>query len=106
MRHLHYLFGSDQMGTNEVCDALSIALGISFNTRESDFRGGEYHLARFQESGKISIEKNWADDEGYLAEPDFSQYFTLVYITSPTPHMLSALENASYLQHLRVEYLD
>jgi hypothetical protein len=106
MGHRYYLFGSEQMSIKGVRDALSIPLGISFSTRESDFKGGEYYLARFQETGKITIEENWADDEGYLAEPDFPEYLTLVYATSPTAHMLSALENASYLQCLRVEYLD
>jgi hypothetical protein len=94
------------MGLQEVCDALSASLGISFDSRESDFKGGRYYLARAQGFGKVTIEVNWEDDEGYLAEPDFPKCSTLVYASDPTARMLSVLENAGYLQCLRVECVD
>lgn len=106
MGHRYYLYGSDQRDIREVCDALSSSMEISFDARESDFKGGRYYLARFQEFGKITVERNLEDDEGYLAESDFPQYSTLVYATAPTERMLSILENAGYLQHLRMECVD
>ncbi|WP_307070537.1 hypothetical protein [Streptomyces sp. B3I8] len=87
-------------------DALSASLGIRFDTRESGFKGGEYYLARVGGSGKVTIEANWVDDEGYLAEPDFPNHSTLVYATDLDARMLSALENAAGLPCLRVEHVD
>ncbi|MGW3953094.1 hypothetical protein ACWEKM_19760 [Streptomyces sp. NPDC004752] len=100
MGHRYYLYGSSEMSLREVCDALSLSLGVSFKSRESDFKGGRYYLARVQGSEKIAVELNWEDDEGYLAEPEYPEYSTLVYVNAPTECMLSVLENASYLQRL------
>jgi hypothetical protein len=107
MGHRYYLYGSDRMGIQEVCDALSASLGISFNARESDFKGGRYYIAqKSQGAEKITVERNWEDDEGYLAEPQFPKCSTLVYVAEPTAHLLSTLEHESRLQRLRVESVD
>ncbi|MER6386199.1 hypothetical protein ACWDBP_00220 [Streptomyces sp. NPDC001233] len=100
------LFGSSGTDLREVCDALEISLGVSFVGRESSFKGGRYYLARAEEFEKITVEANWVDEEGYLAEGEFSAYSTLVYVTNPTGRVLSVLENSDYLQPLRTECVD
>ncbi|MER5554076.1 hypothetical protein ABT001_20790 [Streptomyces sp. NPDC002793] len=106
MGYRYYLYGSDKMSPQEVRDALSTSLGLSFDARQSDFKGGTYHLADVRDSGKITVEENWEDEEGYLAEPAFPTYFTLVYVTEPATHVLSALENAGLLQRLKMSCVD
>ncbi|RZU45577.1 hypothetical protein EV284_0214 [Streptomyces sp. BK022] len=106
MGHRYYLFGSGQMGLRETCDALSLSLEVSFEARQSDFKGGRYYIARASGFEKITVEANWRDDEGYLAEPDFPDCSTLVYVTSPADHTLSKLESSEYLELLSAECLD
>ncbi|MFF0384101.1 hypothetical protein [Streptomyces sp. NPDC004286] len=106
MGHRYYLFGSGRMGLREMCDALSLSLDVSFEVRQSDFKGGRYYIARASGFEKITVEANWQDDEGYLAEPDFPACSALVYVTSPDEHTLSKLKNLGYLEFLSVECLD
>ncbi|MFI7349737.1 hypothetical protein ACIBSR_26245 [Streptomyces sp. NPDC049936] len=106
MGHRYYLYGSDEMSLQEVSDALSVSLQIPFDARQSDFKGGRYYLARMQAPEKITIEENWEDDEGYLAEPDFPAYSTLVYVTEPNLRVVSVLENSGHLQRLRMSCAD
>lgn len=98
MGHRYYLYGSEKMSLQEVSDALSASLRLPFDARQSDFKGGRYYLARMQAPGKITSEENWEGDEGYLAEPDFPTCSTLVYVTEPTIHVVSVLENSGHLQ--------
>ncbi|MEU1041920.1 hypothetical protein ACFYP4_15685 [Streptomyces sp. NPDC005551] len=106
MGHRYYLYGSGQMSLSEVCDALSVSLGASFESRHSDFKGGRYYLLRDQAFGKITVEENWEDEEGYLAEPEFPEYPTLAYVSEPTARTLSTLETAGYLRRLRVSCIE
>lgn len=60
MGHRYYLYGSSGMGLREVCDALSLSLGVSFESRESDFKGGgrvvgagKFGLSSMSEGGML-----------------------------------------------------
>ncbi|MGP3949614.1 hypothetical protein [Streptomyces sp. 7N604] len=106
MGHRYYLYGSRGMSLTELRDALELSLEASFELRDSSFKGGHYFLSRAQDFEKMTIETNWTDEEGYLAEEQFPDYSTLLYVTDPTDRVLTVLSDTSSLHRLRMEEVD
>lgn len=80
MSSLFTLFGSKEVSAADVAHLIGEVLSISLPARESSFRGGEYFFNRDSGGMEISVERHLCDEEGEFAEPEFSDYRTLVYI--------------------------
>ncbi|MFI7060222.1 hypothetical protein ACIBL3_04500 [Kribbella sp. NPDC050124] len=64
-----------------VADLLGRTLGLVFEPRSSDWRGGDYFLAgdwRTAYAELVYVQRN--DDLGEPAEPEYAAYPTLVYV--------------------------
>ncbi|MCH0561466.1 hypothetical protein [Streptomyces sp. MUM 16J] len=101
-----YLFGYRGSELPEVEAALSGVLGGDFRHRNSSYKGGDYLLFSSAEVQEVTVERNWIDDEGYLAEPDFPEWQVLVYVTNPDNRTLAALQDVAILSQLRLTELD
>ncbi|RZD71844.1 hypothetical protein C0Q57_05975 [Streptomyces albidoflavus] len=106
MAHSYYLYGSKSLDLQAARDNLAASLGISFSCRESDFKGGEYYLARRQGFEKLTIEANWMDEDGEFVEQDFPDFPVLVYVSNPVESVQSILDGENHLQRLRGECID
>ncbi|WP_432081563.1 hypothetical protein [Streptomyces sp. WAC 04229] len=106
MAHSYYLYGSKSLDLQATRDSLISSLGVSFSSRESDFKGGVYHLARAQGFEKMTVEVNWVDEDGELVEQDFPEFSVLIYVTNPDEPVQSVLEEEISLQCLRIESVD
>jgi hypothetical protein len=60
-------------------------------------------LYRGSRGAEVSIESHWSDEDGILAEPDFSLYSTLVYVNNPDREMEEKLDMVERLELLRSE---
>lgn len=83
---------------------LTDLLGIPFELHESSYVG-EYYLSRGEVAEKLTVQSNFEDEEGYLIEPDFQGYRTLVYVTAPTEAAMDQLYGLRDLHLLRSELL-
>ena len=102
----YYLFGSTSDDISMVGASLASALGLEFEARTSSYKGGRYLKLRSDEFRKLTVEKNWTDDEGYQVEPDFPRHSVLVYVANPSPNVLTTLETVLALDRLRMEELE
>lgn len=91
------------MTVEEVTRALEGGIGANFVEHESGFRGGVYF--RLASDGEeILVQPNSPDVEGYLPEPDFGHWKTLVYVNhSVRWEYLVASFVVAALDHLRTE---
>ena len=72
------LYGSRSMSVEEVARSLGASLSAEFVERESGYVGVYFRLA--SESEELLVQANVEDDEGYLPEPEFAPWATLVYV--------------------------
>ncbi|MEV4324105.1 hypothetical protein ACIBI0_05760 [Microbispora rosea] len=70
-------FVSDE-DLQSVAAEVTLALGVTFQRRESWYMGGNYLLAGGCEGEKISVQRNAEMDE--FAEPDYPDALTLVHV--------------------------
>lgn len=84
-----------------VGDEISRMLSVELVRHDSSYRGGDYlrHNDRLME---VIVQRNFEDEEGYLAEPDFAACMTIVYI-SGNVHPLPTTETDVGLILLRDE---
>lgn len=87
------LFGAYATDLAGVVEASSAATGWEFEARESEYLEGEYFRAE-GEGIDVNVQANFTDDEGYLIEPDFGDFASLVYLAQPD------LDDVDYLGHL------
>ena len=72
------LHGSRSMSVEEVARSLEASLLAEFVERESDYLGVYFRLA--SEGEELLVQANVEDHEGYLPEPEFARWGTLVYV--------------------------
>lgn len=100
------LYGFHSGDLSEVKRLISVALGVEFMSRESYFKGGKYFSHRGSDRLEITIESNFADDEGILSVPEFPLHSTLIfvsYVTSEVERRLNAQGEIDLLHTERVE---
>ncbi|MGW0926055.1 hypothetical protein ACWD3J_44565 [Streptomyces sp. NPDC002755] len=66
-------------------------LGVDLECRESGYKGGEYYRTPRGVKGKVAIQSNWTDGEGYLAEPNYPEYSVLIYVSRAEDHILDTV---------------
>ena len=72
------LHGSVSMSVDDVVRSLEASLSATFVERESAYLGVYFRLAA--EGEEVLVQANVEDDEGYLLEPEFARWGTLVYV--------------------------
>jgi hypothetical protein len=72
------LYGSFAMSTEHVAQSLQSRLAQQFVEHDSGYRGIYFRLV--SEGEELLVQANAEDDEGYLLEPEFGRWSTLVYI--------------------------
>lgn len=82
------------------------ALDVTFELHESLYRGGDYCLWRGSAGDKIVIQRNFRDDEGYLAEEAFGSYPVICYATRLGERVRALLQAAPGVDLLRSTQLD
>jgi len=103
MGSVFYLFGAREGDLVGVVEALAAVLEIEFECRESSYKGGEYFRNRRGIQGKITVESNWVDDEGYLAESEYPEYSVLIYVSSMRGSAIDAMSRLDGISLLRSE---
>ncbi|MFG2677366.1 hypothetical protein [Streptomyces sp. NPDC048445] len=82
---------------------LSSVLSLNFEERDSSYKGGEYFLARDERVQEVTVESNWEDDEGFMSEPNFKEYSTLVYFNGISDEAWELPSGLRWIVLLRVE---
>ncbi|GAB7028565.1 hypothetical protein AB0G35_35960 [Streptomyces sp. NPDC021749] len=103
-RFIVYGFQSDDLSDAERLIAES--LGIQFTARESSFRGGKYLIYRGPDRLEITIESNFADDEGVLSVPEFTRCLTLIFVGHATSEVENRLNSVGEIAILRTELVE
>jgi hypothetical protein len=103
MASMFFLFGAKGTPLGRVAEEFGAALGVEMESRDSAYKGGEYYLG-ISKGRKVSVESNWMDEEGEMAEPEFRDYDVLVYIESLTSQEISTPSHSDAVL-LRVEEL-
>lgn len=100
----YWLLGShaDLASTGRVLDEL---LGVTLHEHDSGYRGGIYLRGSARYAQEVIVQANFEDDEGYLAEPEFPDYPTLVYVTEDGATLSADFLADPRLSVLRVEEL-
>ncbi|MFI1256500.1 hypothetical protein ACH4U6_22390 [Streptomyces netropsis] len=106
MGQVFALYGAKFSSLKEAAEIMAAALGLEFSLHESSYRGGEYFRAHSKGFDKMTVEANWEDSEGYLAEPDYADHSILVYISNPCESVKDALEAIECIRLLRIEDLE
>ena len=75
----HQLFGSTSMALQDATALLAQVLGKQFVLHDSDYRGGEYFRLEL-EGVKLVLQRNFADEEGALAESSHQGFRLLLYL--------------------------
>jgi hypothetical protein len=81
-------YGTQIHSQDELCAAVSAALGITFEGRESSYHCGNYWNCRVDNTEMI-IQDNCVDpysDDGDLWAPEFADHPVLLMISSPAPN--------------------
>lgn len=73
------LYGIKKLNLQTARSIIERALGISFQTHESSWRGGEYFRCGAKGEESFVLQLNMCDDDE-PAEIDFPQYLILLYI--------------------------
>ena len=73
------LYGSQAMSVEAVARSLEAILFEQFVEHESAYRGLYFRAAT--ETEEVLVQANAQDDEGYLPEPRFRSWPTLVYVS-------------------------
>ncbi|GGY07279.1 hypothetical protein GCM10010510_61530 [Streptomyces anandii JCM 4720] len=76
----YLVYGMKSTAVEEAVVAISNALQVTFELRESSYKGGQYFRYRDNGGWDVSIESHWQDEDGLLAKPDFSEYSVLIYV--------------------------
>jgi hypothetical protein len=97
------LFGSRQLQLSAAAGLIRSALGVEFELHESGYHGGDYYRSLGLEGDEIIVQTNFEDDEGYLAETDFADYPTLVYVNGGSEEVARTLRTIEGLDLLRSE---
>lgn len=73
------VFGSrDDMDTTQ--RRIGAALGVTFALHDSFFYGGDYFLAK-SDNLRISVQRNFVEDDGDLTRPELPDHQVVVYLT-------------------------
>ncbi|MFI0716413.1 hypothetical protein ACH4SK_38630 [Streptomyces inhibens] len=81
------------------------ALEVEFKSRESPFRGGEHFSHRGSDQLEITIESNFADDEGILSAPEFPLHSMLIFVSYATSEVERRLNAQDGIDRLRTEVI-
>jgi hypothetical protein len=73
------LYGNPEASLEAAARQVGEALGVTFELHDSYYLGGDYYLWRGEGSQELSIQENFEDEEGYLAEGDHPSFKTLLY---------------------------
>ncbi|MFE0191593.1 hypothetical protein [Streptomyces sp. NPDC058989] len=103
---IHFnVYGLREKNLSEAERLISNTLEVEFTARESSFKGGEYFSHR-DSNLEITIESNFADDEGILSVPEFPQYPTLIFVGYVTSEVERRLNAHGEIDLLRTEAVE
>jgi hypothetical protein len=94
------LYGWKSEFLEDGAQVLSSVLGGRAEPHDSLYLGEYYHVL-VQGIDELTVQPNLEDDEGYLIEPDFAEYQTLVYVTGATDEHREAIKRIGGLDLLR-----
>jgi|APMI01.1.fsa_nt_gi hypothetical protein len=84
---------------------VSELLGVDLNEHDSDYRGGSYLRGSAKWGREVIVQTNFEDDQGYLAEPEFPDCPTLIYVEEEGDALSAIFCADPRLSVLRVEEL-
>jgi hypothetical protein len=99
------LYGWTELSLDEAATQVRAALNVVLELHDSSYRGGDYYLWRSEKGEELIIQRNFEDEDGYLAEQDHPSYATLLYASGSDAETLAALANMPGLIRLRTEVL-
>jgi hypothetical protein len=85
------LFGARIGGLSTIGTVVGNAAGLEFHLHESGYLGGEYFRGTGEGAVEVLIQTNFEDDEGYLVEPEFSAFPTLIYVNDSNDDVADAI---------------
>ncbi|MFC0599261.1 hypothetical protein ACFFHI_12905 [Streptomyces palmae] len=103
VKTIYNLYGVESLNLSEVASELSRLLNVNFSRRESSYKGGEYFVSDSNLKGKVSVENNWIDEDGYLSEPGYAKCAVLVYVNGVSPEVLDIISVSGLFRLLRSE---
>jgi hypothetical protein len=80
-------------------------LGVNLREHDSGYRGGVYLRGSSKWVHEVIVQANFEDDEGYLAEPAFPDYRTLIYVTEEGGTLDEVFSGDPRISVLRVDEL-
>ncbi|MCA1671733.1 MAG: hypothetical protein ABR608_06925 [Pseudonocardiaceae bacterium] len=99
------LYGWRSMPLAAAADLIARAVGVEFELHDSGYHGGDYYRSKCFGSEEILVQDNFEDEEGYLAEPNFPEHHTLVYINGASEKVARVLADVEDLEPLRSELI-
>lgn len=75
------MYGSD-LGLRALADRVAAVLGIAFERRDSDARGGAYYRAQTPSGEVFRVLTNLADDPDDVPEPEHPDVVTLLEVST------------------------
>jgi hypothetical protein len=98
------LYGWRSLTPTEAAQLVEAVTGATLVRHESGYHGGDYFRHEGLDVEELILQANFEDEERYLAEPDFSGFSTLLYVTGPTNELRTKLAGLG-LVLLRTELL-
>lgn len=99
------LYGWRAGALEEIAQRTGQALGVTFELHDSDYWGGDYFLWR-GEGAKLTIQRNFRDDEGYLVEEAFASHPVISFATRLGDDRRRSLQAVPGVELLRSTELD
>ncbi|MET9645558.1 hypothetical protein [Streptomyces syringium] len=106
MAEVFALYGAKFPSLHEAVGIMAAEMALKFHRHESLYRGGEYFRAQPRGFDEMTVEVNWEDSEGYLAEPDYADHSILVFVSNPSDSVKRALASIERISLLRTELLE
>lgn len=100
-----HLYGSQGHSLKATAHAVSDALDVDLELRESSYKGGEYYYGATTEGFKVTVENNWEDEEGELVEPEWPSFKILIYTEMLTADGERTMSAVPHVTPLRIEEL-
>jgi hypothetical protein len=95
------MYGMQSANISDAVSVVSSALRITFECRESSYKGGVYY--RYSHGGEwdASIESHWRDEDGVLAKPDFPEFSVLIYVNEAPREVEDEMDKIPVLRKLK-----
>jgi len=99
------LYGWQSLLPSEAAKRLAALPGVVLQLHDSSYRGGEYYRGGSDSAEELIVQHNFRDEDGHLAEPEFPDYKTIVYVTWGSDGNVDPIREIRDLTLLRTELL-